>query len=93
MTTTATPTALAFTPAQNEAIKVAAALVRLTWKIVDSEHEAGRDPVQAAVTHTLRQEFSVELVWALELYETRETATTVRALTKLIRAAQKGLAA
>lgn len=90
-TNTNTPAAL--TPEQKDSIKTAAALVRMTWQVCGIDRDDLMNLLQVAAQDALLTAFDKELVWALELYEDPDNASTARALTKLVRETQAKIAA
>ena len=85
-------TSAALTTEQKDAIKTAAALVRMTWA-TRVGNDALLNLLQVAAQDALLTAFDKELVRALELFEDQDNASTARALTKLVREAQNKIAA
>ena len=89
-----------FTPLQKQTLKVASALVRVTWQICGTNldgHTTARggllNQVQQSATDALLVAFDRKLVWALDLYGDPENASTYRQTTRLVRETQAKLAA
>jgi hypothetical protein len=84
---------LPFTPKQKQALKTAAALVRITWEVCGTDRDRLLNAVQEAVDVSLGIAFDKELVWELNIYEDPQNASTYRALARQVREVQARIAA